>query len=267
MNRKIFALVFSLVLVSGSYAVSVESLADHPDKDYPLSHTIRWEEGKAPELKFLPDLSFSGDIYRHFMQSHPEISVERLYRIDMSAKYGRDISDKEKLEIYTEITNILGKPETQKGYKYHSSRKNEDVVLFEELYISTKDGKTIPGFSFSPSKLPKELSYYQYVDEINFSGAVFKQNIKVSDDSISYESTNIEPIKLFVFTISKKRSVKTDVIFFISGNYVYIYNLTQVLKEPSVKKLGIPIHIPSMLKKRMDVMALWLEDKISTIAK
>ena len=83
---------------------------------------------------------------------------------------------------------------------------------------------------------------------------VFEQAILVNDSFLSYQSTNIETIRFFIFPVVKKKGTRNGLLFFTDKEYLYIYNCTQVFKEPAVKNLGFPIHLPSMVIKRVDVM-------------
>ncbi|MCK5199690.1 MAG: hypothetical protein KAR21_15130 [Spirochaetales bacterium] len=258
-------LILFILFIFGIFNLTAESysnLLNRSDEEYPLSNSFSREDSEVSRLSLLPDLPASDSFIQRFNDYHPEVTVERLYRIDLPAKYSDDTPESRRI-LFTDIVNILGKPETQVGYTYHSSRKDDDVVLFEELYISNKKGKQISGPVFSVDALPKEFSYYQYVDEANFPGSVFEQTIMVADSFLSYQSTNIETIRIFIFPIVKKKGTRNEVLFFISGEYLYIYNCTQLLKEPAIKSLGFPVNMPSMFRKRMDVMGEWLEDQIS----
>jgi len=259
-------LILTFSGISNLTAETSSNLLNRSGEEYPLSNTVTMEDSEVFRLLLLPDSPASAGIIQRFTNYQPEITVERLYRIDLPVKYSDNTPEIQHL-LFTDIINILGKPETQVGYTYHSSRKDDDVALFEELYISNKKGKQIPGFVFSIDTLPKDFSYYQYVDEANFPGTVFEQNILVADNFLNYQSTNITTVRLFIFPIVKKKGTRNEVLFFISRNYLYIYNCTQLLKEPVLNSIGFSVNMPSMFRKRMDVMAEWLEDEISTIAK
>lgn len=155
-------------LAAGSFS----NLLNRSDEEYPLSNTVFREDSEASRILLLSDLPASASLMQRFYDYQPEITVERLHRIDLPAKFSNDTPESRRI-LFTDIVNILGKPETQARYTYYSSRKGKDVLLFEELYISNKKGKQISGLVFSEDTLPKEFSYYQYVDEASFSGTVF----------------------------------------------------------------------------------------------
>ena len=251
---------FTVIMLLFSLSISLTAepltnLNNRPDDDYPLRKTIYWDEDSIPELTLLPDIPGAEVIKEGFLSYKPEITIQRIYRIKLSGD-----TAEQRASLFTEIVNILGKPETQVGYTYHSATRDKDIVLFEESYISDKRGKQISGFSYTPDTLPEKIDYFQYIDEANFAGSVFEQKIIVNEDFLRYQSTNIKTLKYFIIPVLKKGGTRNDILFFSSGQYLYIYNCAQVLKEPAVKNLGFPIHIPSMFKKRMDIMAEWLED-------
>ncbi|MCK5198357.1 MAG: hypothetical protein KAR21_08405, partial [Spirochaetales bacterium] len=243
----IIMLLFSLS--AGLAAESPADLGNRPDDDFPLSKTIYRDGDSTPELTLLPDVPGAEVIRERFLSYKPEITIQRIYRIKLSELFSGDTAD-QRVSLFTEIVNIFGKPETQVGYTYHSATRDKDIVLFEESYISDKRGKQISGFSYTPNTLPGKIDYYQYIDEANFAGSVFDQKIIVEDDFLRYQSTNIKSLKFFIIPVLKKEGTRNDILFFSSGEYLYIYNCAQVLKEPAVKNLGFPIHIPSMFRKR-----------------
>ncbi len=259
-------LVLIVFFFFGVINLSAESnLLNRPAEEYPLSNTVSLKNSNVYSLSLLPDLPGSKSIVTRFNNYQPEFTVERLYRFLLPVKYSGNTPES-RLALFTDIVNILEKPETQVGYTYHSSRKDEDVVLFKKLYISNKKGKQISGSVFSMDTLPKEFSYYQYVNEANFPGTVFKQTILVNDSFLSYRSTNIKTIRLFIFPVVKKMGTRNEVLFFTDRDYLYIYNCTQILKEPALKSLGFPINLSSMFRKRMDVMVEWIKDRLSQSA-
>jgi len=265
MKQIFFGVLFFIFITFSLIPESFENLLNRSDEEYPLSNSISREDNDPYRLSLLPDLQASSGIIQRFNDYHPEITVERLYRIGLPVKYSRNTPES-RLTLFTDIVNIFGKPGTQLGYTYHSATRDKDIELFEESYISNKRGKEISGFSFTSNTLPSKIDYFQYIDEANFSGTVFEQKIIVGDDFLSYQSTNMKSLWYFIIPVLKKEGTRNEVLFFTLGEYLYIYNCSQVLKEPAVKNLGFPIHLPSMFKKRMDVMAEWLEDEISTIA-
>ncbi|MDA3938108.1 MAG: hypothetical protein PF693_02210 [Spirochaetia bacterium] len=265
MKQKILSLLLFLFITFTLISEPIGNILNRSDEEYPLSNSVSRED-ESYQLALLPNLPASKSIIERFNDYHPELTVERLYRIDLPSKYS-SVSPESMRILFTDIVNILGKPETQVGYTYHSSRKDDDVALFEELYISNKKGKQISGFVYSLYTLPKDFSFYQYVDEANFPGVVFEQNIMVDDDFLSYQSTNIETIRLFIFPVAKKKGTRNEVLFFKSGNYLYIYNCTQLFKEPALSSLGFSVNMSSMFRKRMDVMAEWLEDQLVLVNK
>ena len=262
--KHVFSILFFLFFFIFSLsAESVTSLLSHPAEDYPLSNTIRWDDAEARELLLLPDdFSEADNIYSRFIDYHPQITIERLYRIKLPGEYYASNSES-RLILFTKILNILGKPETLVGYTYHSSRKNKDIILIEESYISNKRGKRIEGFHFTVKNIPEKYSYYQFINDANSKGAVFEQKILVKDKFLGYQSTNIESVKIFIIPVMKNGGTRTEMVLFPSDGYLYIYNCSQILKEPVVKALGISVNVSSMFKKRMDVMAKWIADQLS----
>lgn len=259
-------LLFLFFFTFSLSAESIVSLLSRPDKDYPLSNTVRWEDDNNPGLLLLPDLPESYNIFKRFTAYHPIVTVERFYRIKLPAVFKGNTSESRR-RLFTAILNIFGKPETQVGYTYHSSRRNKDIVFLQKSYISDKRGKRIDGFYFTPNTLPDNFIYYQFIDDVNSAGTVFEQKIITGNDFLSYRSTNIESVRIFIFPVMNKGGTRNEILFFTSGEYLYIYNCGQVLKEPALKSLGFSVNVSSMFRKRMDIMARWMEDQLSELNK
>ena len=249
----IFCIYISLVSVSVP-ALPLTRFTEIPDSEFPLRDTVRWEKELIPVLTLLPDVLGADKIRERFSAYKPELTIQKLYRIN-------SLSDQEltNRELFTVVSNILGAPETQVGYTYHSPTKDKDVVLFEESYVSDKRSRHKDGFSFTTVTLPETISYYQYVDEANFSGTVLKQYIEISKDFLSFRSTNTERMWYTIIPVLKAEGTRSEMLVFITGGVMYVYSVTQVEKESAAKKFGLPLHLPSMFGKRMDV---WLEDRL-----
>ncbi len=249
--------VLFAVTVLPASAVPLAPFTEMADEEYPIRDTVYWEKGSIPVLTLLPDVPGADALRERFFAYRPEITVQKLYRLALPGS--SPLSDK---ALFTEVVNILGSPKSQVGYTYHSATKDEDVVLFKESYISDSRGREKGGFSFTEATLPEKLSYYQYVNEANFSGTVLKQHIEVSEEYLSFRSTNTERMWYSIIPVLKSEGTRTEMLMFTVDGYLYVYSMTQVEEEPGAKKIGLPLHLPSMFGKRMDVMAIWLEDRL-----
>lgn len=252
----LFCTYISLVAVSIP-ALPLTHFTEIPDSEFPLRDTVRWEKESIPALTLLPDVPGADRIRERFFAYKPEITIQKLYRIDLS--WEEELTSR---ELFTAVFNIFGSPETQVGYTYHSSTKDKDVVLFEESYVSDKRGRYKDGFFFTTDNLPETISYYQYVDEANFSGTVLKQQIEIGKDFFSFRSTNTERMWYTIIPVLKAEGTRSEMLMFTTDGVMYVYSVTQVEKEPVAKKIGLPLHLPSMFGKRMDVMTAWLEDRL-----
>jgi hypothetical protein len=252
----LISVVFLALAVPPVQAAPLAPFTEMADEEYPIRDTVYWEKGSIPILNLLPDVPGAEGIRERFFAYRPEITVQKLYRIALP---GSTLSDK---ALFTEVVNILGSPKTQVGYTYHSATKDEDVVLFKESYISDSRGREKGGFAYTEATLPEKLSYYQYVDEANFSGTVLKQHIEVNGEYLSFRTTNTERMWYSIIPVLKAGGTRTEMLMFTVDDHLYVYSLTQVEEEPGAKKIGVPLHLPTMFGKRMDVMALWLEDRL-----
>ncbi len=252
--------VLFLAAAFSVFPVSLSSLIDRPDEEFPLSETVTWGEDETTVLTLLPDLPGARSIEDRFQEFSPEITVQRLYRIKLPEGIDGNTAE-ERLRLFTKIVNLFGRPETQVGYTYYSRTRERDIVLFDESFISDKRGRPVEGFNYNFSSLPDEIEYYQLVDEANFSSTVFLQKIMVNRDYIRFSSTNTERIWMNIIPIMKSGGTRNELLIFIHDGYLYTFNCTQIAKIPTARKLGIPVNIPSMFRKRMDVMARWMEEQ------
>lgn len=239
----------------------VDPLLFRPADAYPLGETLEWKKGEDNRLTLLPLVSGAGELMADYTSYSPEITVQRLYRFPLPDDLSGN--SRESLRgLFTRIVNILGRPETLVGYTYRSSTRNEEISLFEGNYIANEKGKRTDNFSYSESTLPEALSYYQMVDEANFSETLFFQNITIGPDYLRFTSTNRERIWLKFLPLLGAGQTRTDMLMFVHEGFLYTFSSTQIEKVPTMNKLGISVNIPSMFRKRMDVMGQWLEEEL-----
>jgi hypothetical protein len=230
---------------------------------FPLSGTIYLEDGET-ELDILPDMPGSEMVRKRHRAYAPEVTVQKLYRLPVPEAYTSAALDKElAVLLFTQVLDAFEKPETQVGYTYHSSRKDKDIPLFEESYISNKKGRKQDSFRYHSQDLPLSFEYYQFVDEANFSGTVLQQRVEVTKEYFSFQSTNTERMWVSIIPVLGSEGMRNEMLMTLHDTWLYVYNCTQVKEEPSAAKtMGLPIHLPSMFGKRMDVMAQWLTDRL-----
>lgn len=258
-NKTTLACVLSLcmfLIAHSAFSLPLQAYRDLPDSELPIRETVDWEDDRpAPDLSLLPNVPGARQLESRFLEYRPEVTVQKIYRISLGEEMAQE-------KLFAAIINILGRPESQVGYTYHSATRDEDVVLFEESYISNKKGKKAEGFSVEPDNLPNSLSYYQFVDEANFSGTVLRQRIEKGEGYLSFRSENTERMWYAIIPVLKAGGVINDMLIFPDGDTLYVYSTTQVEKVPAAKKIGLPLHLPSMFGKRMDVMAQWMEEQL-----
>ena len=261
---KIKHLILLLFLTGAQFlsAISLSDLDGMAAEDFPKSKTIRWTEEGTAGLTLLPEFDGADEIIERYNSFKPELAIQRIYRIDLPGRYSVGTSEGRRV-LFTDLVNIFGNPETAVGYSYHSATREKDIVLFEENYISNKRGRRQDPFSYTPGTLESEISYYQYMDEANFSGTVIEQKISVGDNYLNYTSINLKTIWFTVIPVIGKGDTRNEILIFTRKGYLYIYNCTQVKEEPLVANIGLPIHLPSMFGKRMDIMVDWIGDQLS----
>jgi len=259
-----FPLVWIIFLFATffSHAEPTFSFMNIPIEEFPLEKTIRWDDDSVPELTLLPEVPGAEIIRDRFLDYEPDVTVQRLYRLPLAERVDTR-TPMGRRELFSAIVNALGSPGRQVEYEYHSATRDEYINLFEESYISDEDGEEVAGFQYEPGDLPSKIEYYQYVDEANFSGTVLRQMIRVGDDYLTFHSSNTERMWVKIIPVLKPDGSRNEVLMFTHDEVLYVYNTTQIAKEPLAKKIGLPIHLPSMFRKRMDVMAEWLTEEIS----
>ncbi len=261
--KKIVLPIFAFLLVGAPlWAVPLASLVNREADEYPLREDINWEAQDEPDLTLLPDLPGSAEIKSRFMAYEPELTVQRLYRFEIPEGFSGNTAE-ERLKLFTAVVNIFGRPETQVGYVYRSHTREEETPLFEDNFLSNKRGRRVDNFWFTPETLPEEFEYYQVVDEANFSKTVFSQRIAVDSESLWFTSINEERIWLKFIPLLGAGKTRNELFMFVHDSFLYTFNCTQLKKVPAAKKLGVPVNITSMFRKRMDVLAYWMEDQLT----
>lgn len=253
-------LLIFFLSVSSIYSVPLELITENGKQDFPFYETVEWEDDTIPILDLLPDVPGSEIIRDRFFTYKPKVAVQRLYRFELRNSIDSSVKKK---RLFVSILNAFGDPENQEEYTYHSATRDKDIKLIEDTYICDKKGNRENTFTYSEKNIPSEIEYYQYVDEANFSGQIFRQKIQINENYLTFHSTNTERIWVSILPILAPKETRNELLAFIEDNYLYIYNSTQIVKVPAARKLGLPIHLPTMFKKRMDVMTEWLTDELS----
>lgn len=254
---KKLAVLFIFIYSSLSlFSLEIDSIRSLDDSQFPLIHNIEWKTGGEPELELLPEVPGAGQVRQRFSGFRPEITVERLYRIPLN-------SDVNTREVFVTLANIFGNPETQTKYLYESFQRKKEVPLIEEAYICDHRGKKQPPLVFTPAGIPGTFQYFQYVDEINFSGVVMKVVLEITEQFFYVTSENTESLKYGIIPLLSKESIYTDNFVFIYRDTLYVYSITQLKNDVKIKKIGpYTIYPFGMFGKRMDVMANWIRGEL-----
>jgi hypothetical protein len=238
------------------FSLEINGINAMNDSDFPLSHNLEWKNDSEPEL--LLDFPGVEQIKQRFFEIQPEIAVEKLYRIPLGINSSVNVR-----EIFLKLANIFGNPETQTKYLYKSARRNDEVPLIDEAYICSFRGRKAAPLLFNQSDIPGRFNYFQYVDEINFSGMIMNISLNITDDFFYFTSTNTESLKFGIFPLISKESIFMDNFIFLEKNMLYVYSITQLKEDVKIKKIGpYTIRPAGMFGKRMDVMANWIRGEI-----
>jgi len=266
-----FTLLMCVVLQFSVSAVPLSSILDK--HELPASETIEWtNDEKLPILNLLPDANGAGQVRESFFTYRPEITVQRLYRMEIDA-----LKKLESDEVLLHLVNILCDTDSQTGYKYRSSRRDKRIELIEESYRVDNDDNKTDDLHFGSlaeagvekiQKVPADqplasIEFRQYIKEANFRGAIFEQVIYIGKDWIRFTSTNEERLWVKIFPLMKAKGFRNEFFLFKEEGNWYVYGSSQIESMPTLNQLfGEPVHLPSMYRKRMDVYKAWMRDQL-----
>lgn len=251
--RKLTAGIIFFNVVTFLFALDFDTVKSMANSEFPLTHNIMVLQGDVPELALLPDISGAERIRKHFSELQPQVTVEKLYRIPL--KNDTPTAG----DVFLRLANIFGDPRTQMKYLYRSYRAQKVVPLIDEAYICNERGQKMAPLTFRLSDIPGSFNYFQYADEFSFAGMVMKISLDITEQYIYVSLTNTESLKFGIIPLIPKESMYTNNFFFIDNNMLYLYSITQLLRDVPFKKVGpYNIYPDGMTGLRMDIMAEWV---------
>ncbi len=154
--KKLIAFIISLFLSVSLFSLDFDSVRFLDDSEFPITHTIEWKNGDKPELALLPEFSGTEQIRQHFLETRPEITVEKLYRIPLEINGRLTVQD-----LFLKLANIFGNPATQTKALYNSYLLKKEVPLITKAFICDAKGEELSPLRFSPSDIPGTYNYFQ----------------------------------------------------------------------------------------------------------
>ncbi len=256
--KKPTAVMLFLFFAVSLFSLDVSAITSIEDAEFPLTHNIVWKDDVDPELELLPSLPGTEQIQQCFSELRPEIAVEKLYRVSLSPNAAGDVRS-----VFLRLANIFGNPETQTKYMYDSHWRGE-VPLIEEAYICNERGRKALPLQFGLADIPGTFEYFQYADEANFSGIIMKVSLDITERYVRVSLENVRNLRLGILSVLPKESIFVENFFFVEGNALYVYSISQLKKDISIKRIGPSTVKPAgMIRKRMDVMAGWVAGELT----
>lgn len=257
--KKLAALIISLFLSASLFSLDFDSVKILDDSEFPLTRTIEWKNSDEPELTLLPEISGTAQIRQHFLETRPEITVEKLYRIPLETEGTLNTQD-----LFLKLANIFGNPETQTKSLYRSYLLKKEVPLIEKAFICNERGVKLSPLHFSLSDIPGTYNYFQYVDETNFAKVIMNISMNVTEEYYYISLTNTESLKYWIFPVIAKEHLFVENLFFVDNNALYLYSATQLKKDTTIKKIGpYNVNTARMIGNRMNIITGWVEGELA----
>lgn len=249
-------LVFLIFNIEKNQAVPLDTILKN--YELPATETLEWTGRESPVLSLLPDAPGSEEVQSSFLKFHPELTVQRLYRLDLPE--GLHTTE----DVIFALVNTLCDAESQTGYTYHSHRRDEDTELIEESYRVDRRDRRTEALSFTDSaEVPQTIEFRQYIKEANFRGTTFEQTIHVGETWVRFVSRNEKRLWFTVFPLIKSEGLRSEYFIFLQDGQWYIYGISMIREMPGLNDLlGEPVNIPSLYRKRMDVSREWMGDQL-----
>jgi hypothetical protein len=258
MMKKLSVSIIFLYTTFFLFSLDFEAVKALDESEFPLTHNIVLRNGDEFELALLPEIPGAEKIRQTFHNIPSAISVEKLYKIPLGADFSGSVRD-----VFLKLANIFGNPETQTKYLYRSARAKKIVPLIGQAYICNVYGRKIDPLTFSFLDIPGTFDYYQYVDEFSFTPIVMKISLSITEQQLYVSITNAESLKYGIFPLIPKESMYTNNFMFIDNNILYVYSVTQLVRDINIEKIGpYTIRPAGMTGKRMDIIANWIKGEL-----
>ncbi|MDR2922431.1 MAG: hypothetical protein LBU85_03690 [Treponema sp.] len=161
------------------------------------------------------------------------------------------------LDVYNALGNIRG----LKGRLYHSSTRNENIPLFEEVTRIESSKKNVPVADPPPAaRIPPSETIYMRLKDANFGNSYYRGDITLFQRGLRYSLSNNKNISYFFITVIKEEKFTVQLYFEVISEGVLIYSLAGVDVSDFVSSR---IDMASAINKRLSVIISWAAEGIA----
>jgi len=148
-----------------------------------------------------------------------------------------------------------------KGRLYHSYTKNKDIPLFNNAYRieSVQSQRLIPDPVSRPMKI-QNAEMFLLLDDANFGKSYYKATISQHDRGLMFTLTNIRRLNFGIFPVIGEQNLIVSLYIEPLKEGLFIYGIAGA--EIS-KLISSQVHMPSAIRKRLDVFIDWLVDGLN----
>jgi hypothetical protein len=156
------------------------------------------------------------------------------------------------------ILYSLQKIQRLKGRLYHSYTKNKDIPLFNNAYRieSLQSQKPIPDPLSRPTQVQNE-EMFLLLDDANFGKSYYKATIYQHDKGLIYTLINIRTLNFGIIPVISEQNLIVSLYIEPLKEGLFIYGIAGA-EVP--KFISSQVHMPSAIRKRLDVFIDWLVD-------
>ena len=137
----------------------------------------------------------------------------------------RHYSDHENLML--DLYNILRRVRSLEGADYYSISKKRRRTLFRQFYAipSPKSRRVLEDPIYT--EIPREEEFFVFQEDTTFGEAVHRMRYAAADRSITISMENIDPLRIFIFTVAKPGGLILLTKIFPSKEGILFYGLCQ----------------------------------------
>ncbi|HRU28528.1 MAG TPA: hypothetical protein P5082_06165 [Treponema sp.] len=160
--------------------------------------------------------------------------------------------------VYFALQNV----QTLKGRLYHSYTKNKDIPLFNDAYRieSLQTKKKIPDPQNLQITTIQNEQMFLMLDDANFGKSYYQAEITPMKKGILYTLTNVRSLNFGILPVvgEKKLIVRLYIEPLVEGLLIY-----SIAGADIPKIISSQVHMPSAIRKRLDVFIDWLVDGLN----
>jgi len=160
-----------------------------------------------------------------------------------------------------DVYNALGKIRGLKGRLYHSTTRNENIPLFEDVTRIESAQKNNPIPDPAPaSRIPSSETIHMRLKDVNFGNTYYRGDMTLVPHGLRYSLSNNKNITYFFIPVIREERFKVQLYFESIAEGILIYALAGADVSDFVAS---KVDMPSAISKRLAVIISWVAEGIS----